>query len=356
MNRTTLSVAELARVRTERPPGGAHPRILANSATRRFLLLSFVGLAAMFVAGCERSAAEPGVLHGYVEGEFVYVAPTTGGVLNKLHVSRGQQVSAGAELFAIDRAPAQAARDEAVYRLAQARETLQDLTKGKRPSEIAAVAAQLKQAQAALTFSENELTRQQDLVRSNATAATDIQQAFAKREQDRERVVQLEADLKTASLPAREDQIEAAQAGVNALQAALAKAEYDLTQTQPRASQTGLVFDTLYREGEWVAAGRPVVALLPPANVKLRAFVPQPQLGGVQVGDPVSVTVDGLPEPVAGTVSFISPRAEYTPPVVYSRENRRKFVFLVEAVFETDAARELHPGQPVDVELAPEAP
>lgn len=354
MNRMTSFVAELASVRTEQPSDGAHPRSLADSATRRHLLASFVGLAALFLVGCERSAAEPGALHGYVEGEFVYVAPTTGGLLNKLHVSRGQQVSAGGELFAIDRAPAQAARDEATYRLAQARETLQDLTKGKRPTEIAAIAAQLKQAQAALTFSENELVRQQDLVRSNATAATDIQQAFAKREQDRERVAQLEADLKTASLPAREDQIEAARASVKALAANLAKAEYDLAQTQPRAPQTGLVFDTLYREGEWVAAGRPVVALLPPANVKVRAFVPQTRLGGVQVGDPVSVTVDGLPEPVAGKVSFISPRAEYTPPVIYSQESRAKLVFMIEAVFEADVAARLHPGQPVSVWLEPE--
>jgi HlyD family secretion protein len=85
-----------------------------------------------------------------------------------------------------------------------------------------------------------------------------------------------------------------------------------------------LVFDTLFRQGEWVPAGT-VVALLPPSNIKVRAFVPETRIGGVQPGDAVSVTVDGVPEPFAGHVSFISPRAEYTPPVIYSREAGRNW-------------------------------
>jgi HlyD family secretion protein len=354
MIRTTFCIAEFARIRAGIRRADAAPRVLANSGTRRLVLAGLACVVALGVAGCERSAADAGVLQGYVEGEFVYVAPTTNGLLHKLHVARGQQVSAGAELFAIDRAPALAARDEAANRLAQARATLHDLSKGKRPTEVAAVAAQLKQAQAALAFSENEFSRQQDLARSNATAPTEVQQALMAREQDRERVAQLEADLKTAHLAARDDQIDAGRANVKALEAALAKAEYDLTQTHPRAPQASLVFDTLHRAGEWAAAGRPVVALLPPENVKVRAFVPEPLLGGVRVGDKVSVTVDGLPEPVEGKVSFISPRAEYTPPVIYSQESRAKLVFMIEAVFEPDIAARLHPGQPVSVRLSRE--
>jgi HlyD family secretion protein len=317
----------------------------------RFAALGLLCGAALLVSGCAQSAADSGVLQGYVEGEFVYVAPTTAGLLNKLHVARGQQISAGAELFAIDRAPAQAARDEAAFKLAEARATFHDLTKGKRPTEIAAVTAQLKQAQAALAFSETELARQQDLARSNATAPTDVQQALAAREQDRQRVAQLEAELKTAHLPAREDQIEAARASVKALEAVVARTEYDLAQTRPRAPASGLVFDTIYREGEWIAAGRPVVALLPPANVKVRAFVPEMRIGGVQVGDEASVTVDGLPAAVTGKVSFVSPRAEFTPPVIYSQESRAKLVFMIEIVFDPDTAARLHPGQPVSVRL-----
>ena len=110
------------------------------------------------------------------------------------------------------------------------------------------------------------------------------------------------------------------------------------------------MFDTLYREGEWVAAGRPVVVLLPPQNVKVRAFVPEPRIGTVRPGDRAEVSVDGVPEPFVGKVSFVSPRAEFTPPVIYSRENRAKLVFLVEAR-PLRASDQLKPGLPVEVAL-----
>lgn len=164
-------------------------------------------------------------------------------------------------------------------------------------------------------------------------------------------MVQLEADLKTARLGSRVDQIKAAEANVRALEAALARAEWDLSQKRQTAPQSGLVFDTLYRKGEWVAAGRPVVALLPPQNIKVRAFVPETRVGAIHTGGRVRVTADGAPGPYTGTVSFISPRAEYTPPVIYSRDSRSKLVFMVEMVFDPETAVDLHPGQPVDVQF-----
>ena len=125
------------------------------------------------------------------------------------------------------------------------------------------------------------------------------------------------------------------------------------TQKSQAAPSGGLVFDTFFRPGEWVAAGRPVVSLLPPENVKVRAFVPESQVAGIHQGDSVHVTIDGTPASLAGKISFISPQAEYTPPVIYSRENREKLVFLVEVVFDPSIAAGLHPGQPVDVRFTP---
>ncbi|HTD68027.1 MAG TPA: HlyD family efflux transporter periplasmic adaptor subunit, partial [Candidatus Limnocylindria bacterium] len=201
-------------------------------------------------------------------------------------------------------------------------------------------------------LSEKELARQEKLTRTaGATTEQDIDRARSDRDQNRQRVAQLGAELVTAKLGSRADQIIAAEENVQALQAALAKAEWDLSQKRQAATEAGVVFDTMYREGEWVAAGRPVVALLPPRNVKLRVFAPQTSLGSIHIGDALQVFVDGAKEPVTGKVSFISPRAEYTPPVIYSRDNRNKFVFLVEAVFEPAAAQQLHPGQPVDVQF-----
>src|SRR5690606_6144318 len=151
----------------------------------------------------------------------------------------------------------------------------------------------------------------------------------------------------TAQLGAREDQIRAAEADVAARRAALQQANWNLEQKRRVAPQDALVFDTLFRAGEQVPASQPVVTLLPPANIKVRAFVPQAQIRRIKVGDPAAVRVDGLSSTIRGTVSFISPRVEYTPPVIYSRESRDKLVFMVEITFPPDIARQLHPGQPV---------
>jgi HlyD family secretion protein len=281
----------------------------------------------------------------------VYVASPLAGTLESLQVQRGGQVQAGDPLFALDSRPERAARDEAKLRLDQARATAEDVKKGRRPSEIDSVQAQLKQAQTALALAEKELTRQDELFRSEMTTEQALDRSRAARDQGRERVAQLEADLSTAQLGSRQDQIAAAENEVRAREAVLARAEWELAQKERAAPQAGLVFDTLFREGEWVAAGRPVVALLPPQNIKVRAFVPETRVGTVHVGDRVTVTVDGVPEPIVGQVSFISPQAEYTPPVIYSQENRGKLVFMIEAIFDPSAAASLHPGQPVDVHI-----
>lgn len=318
---------------------------------RRLVYRMVVPLALVVLApGCSNS--DPNLVQGYVEGEYVYVASPLPGALESLSVQRGTQVKEGDPLFALDSAAEQAARDEAERRLAQARANLEDTKKGKRPTEIEAVKAQLKQARAALRLAESEFARHEALMSvPGATAELEFDRARSARDQQRQRMAELEADLTTAQLGSRTDLVVAADAEVRAREAALAKAEWDLSQKRQRAPKSGLVFDTLYREGEWVAAGRPVVALLPPQNVKVRAFVPQARIGTIRLGDQVAVSMDGVAQPLVGTVSFISPRVEYTPPVIYSRESRGKLVFMIEATFDPQVAADLHPGQPVDVRV-----
>ena len=312
-------------------------------------VLSVVLCLALFTS-CD--SPDRNVLQGYVEGEFVYIASPLAGTLEALQVRRGTQVKAGSPLLQLVSIPEQAARDETERKLAQARANLEDVKKGKRPSEIESLAAQLKQARVALALSEKELTRQETLMRTpGATAELEYLRARSVRDQNTQRVAQLEADLKTAQLGSRADQISAAEANVRALEAALKKAEWELAQKRQAALYDALVSDTLYREGEWVPAGRPVVVLLPPGNIKVRAFVPETKIGTIHAGDSLRVLVDGVPQPVMGSVGFISPRAEYTPPVIYSQESRSKLMFMIEAVFDSTVAAGLHPGQPVDVQL-----
>jgi HlyD family secretion protein len=304
-------------------------------------------ISALALAGCDRKTEDR--VQGYAEGEFVYVASPLAGALETLAVQRGSQVRAGEPLFSHECGLETAARDQAARRLDEGRARLADAKKGLRESEMSSLEAQLNQSKAALALAEKELARQSELAASHVSSPQDLDKAKAARDQDRQRVTQLEADLKTAQLGSRSDQIEAAEANVRALEAALAKAGWDLAQKRQVAPQAGLVFDTLYWQGEWVPAGRPVISLLPPANIKLRAFVPEPRIGAIRVGAPVRVSVDGVRDPFAGKVSFISPRAEYTPPVIYSQESRSKLVFMVEIIFDPATAAKLHPGQPADV-------
>jgi HlyD family secretion protein len=116
----------------------------------------------------------------------------------------------------------------------------------------------------------------------------------------------------------------------------------------------GLVVDTLYRPGEWVPAGAPVVSLLPPANVKIRFYVPETTVGTLRMGDAVNVRCDGCGADTAAAIRFIAPQAEFTPPVIYSREHRANLVFLVEARPSAPNPA-LHQGLPVEVALVARA-
>ena len=117
---------------------------------------------------------------------------------------------------------------------------------------------------------------------------------------------------------------------MKAAQAALAQANWKLEQKSVAAPVTGLVQDTFFVLGEWVPAGRPVVSLLPPGNVKARFYVPEPALSSVRIGAPLEIRCDGC-QPIEARVSYVSSQAEYTPPVLYSKESRSKLLFLVEA-------------------------
>jgi HlyD family secretion protein len=309
---------------------------------------SFV-LAAFFIAGCSPNASN--VFQGYIEGEYVYVASPLGGALTNLAVARGDEVKAGQLLFELERGSEAAAVQQAEKNLAQAQSQLDDLNKGKRPTEIASLAAQLERARASLKLSAADLVRREQLSGADVVSREELDQARAQHDADQAQVDQLTADLETAKLGGREDVVRAAEAAVESQKAALDKARWSFDQKQQFAPTNALVQDTLYRAGEWVAAGNPVVELLPPANIKVRFFVPQAVLPRIKPGQTVTVTFDGGPRAYSATVNYISAQAEFTPPVIYSRENRSKLVFMVEAKFSLVDAIGLRPGQPVDVEL-----
>jgi HlyD family secretion protein len=313
---------------------------------RRLMSMSL----ALLVIAC---GAPPELYYqGYAEAEYVRVALPFAGMLERLSVQRGAQVKAGDELFVLESGNEAAMRREAEERLRNAEAQLANLKKGRRPTEIAAAQAQLAQAESALSLSETQLKRTGQLVAQNFIAKEKFDEARAARDRDRARVAQLKADLATARLAARPDEIKAAEAAVASAKATLEQAAWRLEQKSATAAVAGLVADTFFVKGEWVGAGVPVVSLLPPQNLKVKFFVPETVLGAIRIGQDVSVACDGCPAPVRAQVSFIAPQAEYTPPVIYSKENRTRLVFLVEARPVPGDAVKLHPGQPVEVRPA----
>ncbi|MEW6313101.1 MAG: HlyD family efflux transporter periplasmic adaptor subunit [Pseudomonadota bacterium] len=301
------------------------------------------------LAGCGDNVDQ--AFPGYAEGEYVRIAAPFAGSLSTLSARRGEQVGEGAALFALEQESEKAARSEARERLRRAEAQYENLTKGKRPDEIAAIEAQQFQAAAAQQLSEIQLHRQEKLFAAGASTHQMLDEAHAAYQRDTARASELAAQLRIARLGARRDEIDAAAAEVSAARAALAQAEWKLAQKSVKAPLGGLIADTYYVQGEWVPAGSPVVSLLPPQNIKVRFFVPETVLAQMTAGRALKVNCDACGAALSARVSFISPQAEYTPPVIYSKENRARLVYLVEAELAPQDATRLHPGQPLDVTL-----
>jgi HlyD family secretion protein len=306
-------------------------------------------LGIVLLAGCSNNS--PPGYQGYIEGEYVYVAAPLSGMLTNLAVARGDTVKPGQILFELERQSEASALAQSEKNLAEAQAQLDDLTKGKRPSEIDSATAQLAHAKAALKLSAAEFVRREQLGGSDVISKEELDQARAQRDADQAQVNQLTADLETAKLGGRDDAIRAAEDAVESQRAARDKAKWSFDQKQQFAPAGAAVHDTLYRQGEYVTAENPVVVLLPPENLKVRFFVPQATLPQIKTGETISVTPDGAAHPLSATINYISTEAEYTPPVIFSRETRANLVFMIEAKFSPADAADLRPGQPVDVEL-----
>jgi HlyD family secretion protein len=312
--------------------------------------LLIVLIFVLALTACERRDAD--VLNGYVEADAVHVASPAAGRLISLAVQRGDDVKPGAPLFVLEQDNEAAGLRAAQARVAQAEAQVSDLAKGKRSDELAAIAASIAGARAAARDSESILQRQRTLAKQGFVSGADLVNLEAKRDADLAQVHQLEAQLRTAQLPARPDNRDAARAEAAAARAQLAQSEWQLAQKAVASPVAARVDDTLYRVGEWVPAGSPVVSLQEATAIKLRFFVPQPLLNAVRTGNVVQVSCDGCGAPMRATVSYVSREAEFTPPVIYSKENRARLVFLVEARPAVQDVTRLHAGQPVDVRLS----
>ncbi|EKF44109.1 secretion protein HlyD family protein [Nitratireductor indicus C115] len=312
--------------------------------------MSFV-CAIPFIAGFFNACAPAAPLAvGYVEGDYVLLAPTEVGQLAAVAVSRGARVEAGETVALMDPTGAEIAVTQAEAALAEAEAQLADLKESKRPEEIAVLEATLVSADAEKVEAGRVLARTQDLFKRGIATQAELDKAQTSKDLADARVGQAKANLAVARLPARAEAINAAAKRRDQMQAALEQARWRLSERTIKAPAAGRIDDIIRNGGDIAGPSAPVVSLLPDGAVKLKVYVPEEQFSSVETGMRLSVNCDGCREGLTARISYVSPDPEFTPPVIYSLETRQKLVYLVEARPE-DMNSGLQPGQIVDVHI-----
>lgn len=296
----------------------------------------------------------PPVLNGYVEAQLTMLSSPTSGKLVQLFVVKGDRVKSGAPIYVLESFPESAEMDSAAAMMDEATANYKNLLIGKRPSEIEAIEAQIKATQAQIEFQKKEYLRRKDLLKQKYVSKEDLDKTYQDLQVNRNQLSELQANLITAKLPARNDEVRAASWRMLSTKANLAAAQWRLNQKSVTAPRDGFVFDTYYRIGERVSENRPIASLLVSTDIKAVFFVPEPRLSDIKLKQKVRLSCDHCEKSFTGTIYYISPDAEYTPPVIYSNSARSKLVYRVEARISADGLEHLHPGQPIDIQLSDE--
>ena len=303
------------------------------------------GLIAIVIPGF--GASEPPQWNGYVEADYLYVGALSPGAIITMDVHEGQVVEAGDLLFAQEDRQQQAALDAAEAQVAVAQANVENLATGSRAAEIDVIRANLAKAEADLDLAQSQSERSDQLLAQGLTPQAQADQARAARRSAEAQVAQLQAQLRVAELPARDPQRIAAEASLAVAEANADRAREDVADRVSTAPEAGRVERIFYVKGEIVGAGAPVLSLLPEGALKIKFYVPETERPAMAFGDVVSVTCDGCADGLTATISFLASEPQFTPPVIYSRDERHRLTFLVEAVLDGDA--DLPPGQPVSV-------
>lgn len=269
-----------------------------------------ITLCCLLMTACSKK--EEGY-QGYIENYLRYMASNYSGVLNKLSVYYGDPVKQGQTLFMLDQWPEIGTYKESMAKLV-ATET--DIVKFTRQAELAKAKLERRKKLGIKKFADQE-----------------------------------EIDDSDAQYVNLIGQLESAKANANENIAQMDSANWSYHKKTIASSVNGTVFDIYYREGEFVPAGKPVLSVLAPQDIKIIFFIPQKELGKIRMHQPVIVTCDSCDNPIKANISFISPKAEFTPPIIYSNETKTKLVFMVEALTNYETSKKLHPGQPVMVKL-----
>ncbi len=305
----------------------------------------------LILLGCGKQEDQ---YQGYVEAENIYISSPYGGKLLELGATRGKLVEKGDVLFELDPNPEalELTQREALYK--QSIDTLEDLKKPKRQAEIDAIQAQIQQAEAQLSLASIRMKRYQTLYDRHVMDKDSLDAAVERYHEVEALKAQLTANLQLAHLGARDDRISAQSYGAASILSKIKEIKWQIGQKKLSAPTAGVIFDTYYRPGEYVESGHPVMSIVAPENTHVEFFVPLKALSNLHLGKVIHFTYENENEPerIRAKIVYISPEAEYMPPLVYSRDNSEKLVFRIKA--DVLSRTRLIPGEPVIVLVAPE--
>lgn len=291
------------------------------------------------------------VYYGYVEAEYVYVAPASAGTIESIAVADGDRVQVGAELFVLDRRAQQAQLASAKAQLAATRAQLDNLTTGRREEELAITERALERARSALELAQQNYERTQPLYEQGVVPRARLDQDRAALMAAQSAVEELVAQLTVGRLPARPAELDAARAQVEAAAADVERLEVALADRTVTAPVAGAVEEVFYRVGEQATPAMPVASILPEGALEVRFFVTESERQQIHPGDSMSVDCRGCDHPVMAEVTWLASDAQFNPPIIYSRQDRADLVYLVKA--KPEAGPMLKVGQPVEVRPVP---
>lgn len=319
---------------------------MESSLKRIFIPL---GLFVIFLlSGCHSDDNQ--VTQGYIEGDFIYISAQTTSRIEQVLVNRGQQVSTGQTLVILDNNTEKKQYEIANKNMSSEIATLNDLTKGSRHTELNITAAQIAQAESDAKLSQSKLRRYQQLKTKGYVSDFELEQAQTDNHLKQERVRELTSQLASQKLLSRADKIDAQREKAAASQLQLEQSQITLNKLQLKSVSAAEVYDVMYHPGEVVSPGTPILSLLPNSAVKIRFFVPAEQLPRYRLEQKINVKVEGIKQSISARIRFISPKAEYTPPVIYTSAQKKRMVFMIEAVpLKPQPALKL--GLPVEVSL-----
>ncbi|MBO3762005.1 HlyD family efflux transporter periplasmic adaptor subunit [Ciceribacter sp. L1K22] len=316
---------------------------------RRAVILAGVVVTAFALMPMVLPSKGPKAYQGWIEADLRFIGAEGAGRLTQVAVAEGEPVEPGTRLFSLDDESAQAlvaARRASLETLAAQYELA--LSAQKRPEEIEILKASRRQAEAQLSLSRQELTRVKALASTGTATRASLDAAIAAEAANQAALDNVRGQITLAGLSARNEAVRQAKGAMDAAAAELAAAQVALERLSIDTPAAGIVQTLYYHVGEVVPAGRPVVSLLVPEDMRVRFFVSETEIAGIAPGQTVHVTCDGC-QPMDARISFVSEQAEYTPPEIYSMEERAKLVYRVDAT--PNDPRQLRAGIPVDVSL-----